>query len=368
MPDTAAAITARVEARLAPVLEAFRDGELAEHVAALRLLALPGSEPPWTASGLALEAGEEWSAFAEGRLVASEEIDLWFGPRVYLWFRLGEKGPVFRNARETATRVAEASAPLSLCVSPGNWTDPSGGYEAPDPYGGLPGGFAVLLVRWRGDARRGIEALLALAPDEPLLRAELERLDEEIERPEGWAPLWRIGETDVFRAARGERGAAAIRAQPENDAGILVKPVAAPLTPETRLAWRWKLDALPSAVAEDQFHTHDYLSIAVEFENGQDITYTWSAELAPEHGYRCPLPWWDRHETHVVIRSGERDLGRWLGEERPLRADYERHAGVPPTRIVAVWLIAVSLFQHGRGVGDFAAIRLLSGAGALDVL
>jgi hypothetical protein len=52
-----------------------------------------------------------------------------------------------------------------------------------------------------------------------------------------------------------------------------------------------------------------YLSIAVEFENGQDLTYYWSAALPEETAYRCPLPWWDRHETHIAMRSGSAGLG-----------------------------------------------------------
>lgn len=39
------------------------------------------------------------------------------------------------------------------------------------------------------------------------------------------------------------------------------------------------MDLLPSEVREDTLTTHDYMSIAVEFDNGQDITCYWSAEL-----------------------------------------------------------------------------------------
>jgi hypothetical protein len=43
-------------------------------------------------------------------------------------------------------------------------------------------------------------------------------------------------------------------------------------------------------VAEDTLPTHDYLSVAVEFENGQDLSYFWSAALPPESNFRCPIP------------------------------------------------------------------------------
>jgi hypothetical protein len=152
-----------------------------------------------------------------------------------------------------------------------------------------------------------------------------------------------------------------------NDAAILKKPVNAPLTPETRLRWRWKFQELPSRVAEDSLPSHDYMSIAVEFENGQDLTYYWSAELEPETSFRCPLPWWDQHETHVVLRKGNEGLGDWLAEERPLQADYRKAVGEPPSRIVGVWLIAVSVFSHGRGVAEFADIEIAHGGGSLVI-
>jgi len=41
--------------------------------------------------------------------------------------------------------------------------------------------------------------------------------------------------------------------------------------------------------------------------------------------------------------------------------------GEPPARIVAVWLIAVSLFQHGRGEAEFAQIELSSAGERVEV-
>ncbi|MFZ2404827.1 MAG: DUF3047 domain-containing protein [Methylobacter sp.] len=68
--------------------------------------------------------------------------------------------------------------------------------------------------------------------------------------------------------------------------------------------------------------THDYLSIAVEFDNRQDIIYYWSAELPPETSYRCPISTWAHRGTHVVLRSGQQGLGEWFNEDRNLYQDY----------------------------------------------
>jgi len=119
---------------------------------------------------------------------------------------------------------------------------------------------------------------------------------------------------------------------------------------------------------EDIQLTHDYLSIAVEFDDGQDLTYMWSSKLPVDTIFKCPLAYWDKVETHWVLRSNPKELGKWLSEERPLRADYTRAIGAPPTRIVRVWLIAVSVFQRGEGLCDYADIELVDGDTRLRVL
>ncbi|MDE3114196.1 MAG: DUF3047 domain-containing protein, partial [Pseudomonadota bacterium] len=92
---------------------------------------------------------------------------------------------------------------------------------------------------------------------------------------------------------------------------------------------------------------------------GRDLTYYWSSSLAEGTVFHCPLPWWSERETHWVLRSGSRELGRWLNERRSVKADYEKAiGGMMPARIVRVWLIANSVFQRGHGIADFADIAL----------
>lgn len=53
-------------------------------------------------------------------------------------------------------------------------------------------------------------------------------------------------------------------------------------------AWRWRVDELPATAAEDSPIAHDYTSLVLEFENGQDLTRYWSAGLPIDTRYRCP--------------------------------------------------------------------------------
>jgi hypothetical protein len=180
--------------------------------------------------------------------------------------------------------------------------------------------------------------------------------------------LWRLGENQIFRAEAAGPQPARICCQTAQDVGILQYPVDVALDRSTQLTWAWKAEELPSKLREDSLPTHDYLSIAVEFDNGRDLTYMWSAALPEGKVFPCPLPWWDKRETHQVVRSDLAKLGAWLEEKQPVLDDYERAIGGElPKRIVAVWLIAVSAFQRGKGICSYARIRLKSDKGEVFI-
>ncbi len=339
--------------------------------AALRISA---ADSPWTDTGIDLAHGEGMTILASGSVMLSEELGVSLPPRMWLWRRIGEKGRIFKAPHDTGTQSTGASGRLYLTVGSHWWTTPDGDYVGSDEeFVGLPGGYDVLVIRWRRDTNplEGLRALNSHAPDDPLILAEIERLTSPaLQTPEGWEYLWRVGEGSSFSSgSTGEKsGTPVIHVCPVDEGAILKREVSIDLRPDTRLRWRWKVDALPSRVAEDQIHTHDYLSIAVEYDNGQDLTYYWSASLPESTVFRCPLPGWSEVETHQVIRSGEAGLGSWRSEERSLLADYRAAVGDPPNRIVGIWLIAVSLFSHQSGAADFAEIVVESGDERLQIL
>lgn len=183
--------------------------------------------------------------------------------------------------------------------------------------------------------------------------------------PAGWAFLpetMAYGGGDIFHIVAG--GAVGgprpqMRVLTHQNAAIITRDVDVPLTEATTLKWRWLFEKIPTKFAETLAANHDYISIAVKFDNGQDLTYMWSVNLAPGTGFHCPLPGWEHRETHAVIRSGEADLGRWLEEERPILADYKRYIDVPPPhRITQIWIIANSFIQKGDGEASFGDISL----------
>jgi hypothetical protein len=327
-----------------------------------RLVELAADRPPWHDTGIDLAEGEFVTWLAGGRVYLSSLLDIFVGPHFQLWARVGD-GRVFRGTRSTHTFRAEAAGRLHLAsYFPGEWADPSGTLSTPsDAYRSVTGAMAVLLLRWTTTPLDGLRTLQAAMPH-PLIDLEIDRLTNPVRRPEGWNYLWFLGDSEIYTAS--EAGESAIHCKTDGDAGILQRDVDLSFAEGTRLAWSWKVDALPSTLAEDILPTHDYLSIAVEFSNGIDLTYYWSAGLPAGTGYWCPLPTWAKREYHVAARSGTTELGRWIDEDKDLYADYVAHVGKPPERIRRVWLIANSMFQRGRGECSYRAIRFRSGDGS----
>jgi hypothetical protein len=328
-----------------------------------RFLEVPADRPPWLDTGLDLVDGEQITWFANGRTYLSRALDIWAGPHFQLWARIGEDGTIFRGVRDGHSFAAPRPGRLFLAsYFPGEWADATG-HLATDPalYRKVSGTMLVLVLRWAPgvEPRDGLTALAREGDPLGLVAGELDRLRAPVAPPEGWRHLWFLGPSETFSAASDGHGRPCIRCETQADVAILQRDARFPLTPTTRLRWRWKVDELPAELPEDALPTHDYMSIAVEFENGQDLTYYWSAGLPPGTTYRCPLPTWTARETHWVLRSGAGGLGEWHEEERSVLNDYRAAIGAPlPAGIVRVWLIALSVFQRRRGRSEWADITL----------
>ena len=331
---------------------------------------VPADRPPWTDTGIEVVAGDRLSVFCAGRAWIKKHPQAWVEAYFALWLRIGERAEMFRTPKGSLTFTAAHSGRLYLSnVFPGQWVDAYGRMaNAAVLEESAAGGFTVLVIRWRADAAQGLRELAQrTGPAARFAEEELQRLRNPVVVPEGWRYLPSLGDAGVFSRVN-TPGAAVIRCQCDNDAMILQRSLEAPFTPDTRLRWSWKVESLPSARAEDSLATHDYLSLAVEFDNGQDLTYLWSAALEPERSFRCPVASWRQRETHIVIRSGHEGLGRWIDEERDLWRDYQNAIGSPPARIIAVWLIAASIFQHGQGRCEYRDIELAAALGVRRVV
>jgi hypothetical protein len=177
--------------------------------------------------------------------------------------------------------------------------------------------------------------------------------------PQGWSYVLNVGPPEIYQFGTSTEAGKTMEIYTHRNAGILARDVSLANDDDVTISWDWQVDTLPSEVSEEIADTHDYLSVAVLFDNGQDISYVWSSGLEEGKSFRCPLPDWADKETHVVIRSDPSELGQWLSEERNLKADYARYiGGEMPSSITQVWLISNSFFQGGVGKARVANISI----------
>lgn len=333
-------------------------------------LDLPARQPPWLGSGMQLNAGDQISYFSEGRVYASKFLDIYIRPSLQLWCKLGEQGEIFRGTRASHSFVAQNDGELLFGnYFPNDWKDPQGARKQDDKvYGDVSGQLRILVIRWAGDSVEGLRQLRAVGDSSGRVQAELDRIAQGDTTPPGWYYLWHLGPAEIYETRSGESDKPCIHCHTNEDVGILQKDIDLPLNRDTEISWRWCIEQLPSRIREDTLPSHDYLSLAVEFDNGRDITYYWSATLPEGTGYDCPLPNWQGIEFHVVVRSGPSGLGEWLQERRNLFSDYEKYMGEPPARIVKVWLIANSIFQREPGECSYSDIVIFNGDSEIPIL
>ncbi len=323
---------------------------------------------PWLDTGLALKPGAKITLILNGKIWLSRTANLSLEAPIAVWSKIGEKGPIFRGARSTNTMTVASVGNLYLKLYPGErWLDKTGKYlgePAPvNPDAG--GGVNVAVIAWAPDTdiELQLKRIAETPSNTPWANAEIERLTKPKLPPEGWDYIWELKPAELFTevlvsAAENSPGKA-IALNVHDDASIMEKPASFDLTPKTTLSWKWKVDKLPSRLSENTMPTHDYMSIAVKFDNGKDLTFYWSRDLPVDTAFHCPLPGWSHRETHVVARSGTPELGKWISEEKNILDYYQKAIGGPlPKRITHVWLIGVSLFQHVEGQSEFAEIEL----------
>lgn len=244
--------------------------------------AVPANQPPWFDTGLELRAGEQVSVFVVGQAILSRELNLLFHPDMQLWYRIGEAGNIFRGTRNSHTFTASEVGRFFLgSYFPGEWSTRTGALAVgTEAFRAMEGSLGVAVVRWAAQPLEGLKQLMALGDVASLIASEIDRLEHAIKPPHGWEYLWFLGPSEIYSAGQpAPSKRPSIACYTHRDAAILHKDVSVPLTRDTRLRWSWKVDSLPCDLPENTLENHDYVSIAVEFDNGQDLTFFWSSQL-----------------------------------------------------------------------------------------
>lgn len=323
---------------------------------AWREFSLTSGDMPWKDLGLTARKGQAVTFLVGGRVWLSRQLDLWVEPGTSLHVRTRGLQPMYNPMSNTGTMYAAHDGPLEIARALGEWKNADGVlWTSEKDYRQVETQIFGVALLWRGDAVSGLRSLLAGGDCGGVIGAEIGRLESSRRLPKGWNNIFQLGGGPVIF---NDLGGGEIACQSFKNAGILQKPVALELKPGTKLSWRWIIEELPSLHPENEFATHDYLSIGAEYDDGQDLTYIWSRGLPVGKSFRCPFPRWTPIETHLPIRSGLDGLGAWTAEERDLYADYKEHIGGPATKIVRIWLLGVTLVQRRQGSCRFADIDI----------
>lgn len=335
-------------------------------LAGYRLFTIDGDDLPWIDLGLSAAKGQQISFLVTGRMWIARSHDLWFRPGLVFHARTRGRRPMYSPGVDTGTMTAAHDGPLEIARSAAEFADADGRLWTPEAaYRRQEVKIVGVALLWKGDALAGLESIAAQGDVDGLVTAEIARLKRGRRLPEGWNDLFSLGGgAEVFnRDINGE-----IVCESAGSASIIERPLPLAFTSRPRLGWRWKIDALPSEKSEDAAPFHDYLSIGVKFEDGQDLTYFWSAGLPTGKVFRCPLAGWSAVETHMVVDSGAAGLGQWRELERDIVADYAAHIGGRAEAISHIWLLAITPFQRRRGACRYADIRVVTAAGETATL
>jgi hypothetical protein len=325
-------------------------------------VAFESSADRWKRSGVRVAEGESLTLFGFGDGV---------GARV--WVRIGD-ADIVNLVESTWSFPAWAAGEVELAVRPQapglNWERCDG--TLPAAATALPAeslDLAVVVAAWKSPATESLAALSGSPDHEAITRARSD-LEATLPLPAGFRSLCYLRRTNVFEAWEGD-GRHGLWGHAASFAGIIKKAIDLPLDLQSEITFEWRYDALHSLGPETEARHHDYSSIAIEFDNGQDITWMRSPHLEAGTSFACPLDWWNTRETHIVLQGGREGLGEWQRHTRNLLDDYEMAVGdrvaTRPTRIVGVWFISVGAFGGTTPDTKWANVVVRSGGKSVEV-
>ena len=323
---------------------------------------LKSSHEGWVNTGLKAAKGDKILVSTQGSLDIGLEAPM--EGRQLIWVRFGNDGEVFQLTFNDEIVTANDNGTLQVAfLNPPNVVLGNRQGKLNSLYDMLPEtalDFTISAKKLNGAQLE--QTTLAPSFAKAKRNAKLVK-----SLPAGFDHLWYLGASNIFASKKTSKGPG-VYIQTNDDGGIIKKRLDIPLTETTEIDFSWLYRKLPAAAPETTMPTHDYMSIAIEFDNGQDITWYWSHSLNPETFYRCPLAGWDKVETHIVVQSGQDGLGEWHDHKRNIYSDYSTSVGGEmPKKIVGVWFIGNSMFGRRGADAEFANISVQDGNTRIDI-
>ena len=173
-----------------------------------------------------------------------------------------------------------------------------------------------------------------------------------------WKP-WNF--SGVTRYTRVELdGRAALKAVSDSTASGVYRKIRIDLEKTPMLHWNWRVDNTLGDIDEtsrdgDDFPARVYVMVVdpVFFWKTTALTYVWSS--AQPEGAAWPNAYNDNARM-IAVRSGKSGLQRWHGEQRDVRADFERFFGKDVRYIDAVAVMTDTDNTRSRAVAYYGDI------------
>lgn len=231
----------------------------------------------------------------------------------------------------------------------------------------------------------GLAVMAAFAASEPgkIARPPLRIMVDDFESsptpqglPPGWQPLTfeKIERHTAYRVVR-EDGNACLRAESDDAASGLVRPVAVDVKEYPILRWRWRIGRSLPKGDERTKEGDDYAArVYVNFKYDSDkvgwwtrrtyalakaihgeypplysICYIWANKVS--QGTFIPNAYADR-VMMVAVESGDANAGKWLMETRNVYEDYKKAFGGEPPEVDSVAVMTDTDNTHSSAVAD----------------
>jgi hypothetical protein len=153
-----------------------------------------------------------------------------------------------------------------------------------------------------------------------------------------------------------------LRAESEGAASGLVYELAFDPREFPILAWRWKVENLvaasdPSRRSGDDYPARVYVVFPHWFfPRTRSLVYIWATDFPLDTPVPNPFT---GNAVMIAVRSGPKDMGRWVEERRNLVEDFRAAFGQDPPRAGAVALMTDTDQTGERAVAYYDHLRLL---------
>lgn len=136
-----------------------------------------------------------------------------------------------------------------------------------------------------------------------------------------------------------------------------------PITAQSTLRWRWKIEQFPGAANEQTKAGDDFAGRVYVLKKGlfgmasaRAIVYVWSEQYPVGQSWANP---YTGKAIQVVVNSGQhRDNGGWQSVQRNIQADFKRYHGMDIDAIDAIAIMTDSDQSGTTAIAYYDDIRL----------